>query len=153
MFKIRTGEPGPVLWNLDLNRTLVGDLYLGIWTRTLLCTHPYSFLYSWPNIGDSYGTCVYQTYKLKIVVILPYIINQFAWHNSDGSPQDFDAEWKIILPERKRNNLEKKSELKLKFHQQCFKKCLKTKLKSMVSIGWSGTNSWQLSRPRFMSAQ
>ena len=35
----------PVLGNLDP--------YSGTWTRTRLCTHPYSFLYSWPNIGDS----------------------------------------------------------------------------------------------------
>ena len=34
MFKIRTREPGPVLGNLDLNRTLVGDQYSGTWTRT-----------------------------------------------------------------------------------------------------------------------
>ena len=34
MFKIRTREPGPVLGNLDLNRTLVGDPYSGTWTRT-----------------------------------------------------------------------------------------------------------------------
>ena len=34
MFKIRTREPGPVLGNLDLNRTLVGDPYLGTRTRT-----------------------------------------------------------------------------------------------------------------------
>ena len=34
MFKIRTREPGPVLGNLDLNRTLVGDPHLGTWTRT-----------------------------------------------------------------------------------------------------------------------
>ena len=34
MFKIRTREPGPVLGNLDLNKTLVGDPYSGTWTRT-----------------------------------------------------------------------------------------------------------------------
>ena len=34
MFKIRIREPGSVLGNLDLNRTLVGDPYLGTWTRT-----------------------------------------------------------------------------------------------------------------------
>ena len=32
--KIRTREPGPVLGNLDLNRSLVGDPYSGTWTRT-----------------------------------------------------------------------------------------------------------------------
>ena len=32
MFKIRTREPGPVLGNLDLNKTLVGDLYSGFTT-------------------------------------------------------------------------------------------------------------------------
>ena len=36
--KIRTQEPGPVLGNLDLNRSLVGDLYSGIWIRTLNLT-------------------------------------------------------------------------------------------------------------------
>ena len=53
MFKIRTLEPGPVLGNLELNRTLVGDRYSGTWTctwepgpvliyvltRTRFCTH------------------------------------------------------------------------------------------------------------------
>ena len=34
MFKISTREPGPVLGNLDLNRTLVGNLYSRTWTRT-----------------------------------------------------------------------------------------------------------------------
>ena len=29
MFKIRTWEPGPVLGNLDLNKTLVEDPYSG----------------------------------------------------------------------------------------------------------------------------
>ena len=33
-FKIHTQEPGPVLGNLDLNRLLVWDPYLGSWTRT-----------------------------------------------------------------------------------------------------------------------
>ena len=32
--KIRTREPGPVLGNLDLNRSLVWDPYSGTWTRT-----------------------------------------------------------------------------------------------------------------------
>ena len=66
MFKIRTREPGPVLVNLDLNRTLVGDPYLGTWTCTCLCTHPYSFLYSWPNISDSYGKVVYIWSKILV---------------------------------------------------------------------------------------
>ena len=34
LFKICTWEPGPVLGNLDLNKTLVGDLYSGTWTCT-----------------------------------------------------------------------------------------------------------------------
>ena len=34
MFKIRTWEPGPVLGNLDLNKTLVRDPYSGTRTRT-----------------------------------------------------------------------------------------------------------------------
>jgi hypothetical protein len=34
MFKIRTWEPGPVLGNLDLNKTLVGDPYSRTWTCT-----------------------------------------------------------------------------------------------------------------------
>ena len=34
MFKIRTREPGPALWNLDLNRTLVRDSYSGTWAQT-----------------------------------------------------------------------------------------------------------------------
>ena len=45
LFKICTWEPGPVLGNLDLNKTLVGDLYSGTWT----CTREprlYSFMYS-----------------------------------------------------------------------------------------------------------
>ena len=51
MFKIRTWEPGPVLGNLDLNRSLVGDPYSGTWTRTrepgpVLGNLPYSFMYS-----------------------------------------------------------------------------------------------------------
>ena len=33
-FKIRTWESGPVLGNLDLNKTLVEDPYSGTWTRT-----------------------------------------------------------------------------------------------------------------------
>ena len=33
-FKICTREPGPVLGNLDLNKTLLGDPYFGTWTRT-----------------------------------------------------------------------------------------------------------------------
>ena len=53
--KIRTWEPGAVLGNLDLNRSLVWNPYSGTWTRTRLCTHPYSFLYSWPNIDGTYG--------------------------------------------------------------------------------------------------
>ena len=32
--KIRTWEPGPVLGNLDLNRSLVWNPYSGTWTRT-----------------------------------------------------------------------------------------------------------------------
>ena len=53
MFKISTREPGPVLGNLDLNRTLVGEPYSETWirtwepgpvlvyvlTRTRFCTH------------------------------------------------------------------------------------------------------------------
>ena len=68
ILKIRTWEPGPVLGNLDLHRTLVGDPYSGTWTRTWELD-PYSFMYSnfrtrtrlctqiycWPNISDSYG--------------------------------------------------------------------------------------------------
>ena len=56
MFKIRTREPGPVLGNLDLNKTLVGDPYSGTWTRTrepgpvlvyvLILFFLYSFMYS-----------------------------------------------------------------------------------------------------------
>ena len=46
----RTREPGPVLGNLDLNRSLVWDPYMGTWTRTWELV-----LKSWPNIGDSYG--------------------------------------------------------------------------------------------------
>jgi hypothetical protein len=50
----RTWEPGPVLGNLDLNRTLVEDPYLGTWTRTWETGpvlgnfefDPYSFMYS-----------------------------------------------------------------------------------------------------------
>ena len=34
---ICTREPGSVLGNLDLNKSLVWDLYLGTWTRTRLC--------------------------------------------------------------------------------------------------------------------
>ena len=36
--KICTPEHRPVLGNLDLNRSLVGDLYSGIWIRTLNLT-------------------------------------------------------------------------------------------------------------------
>ena len=69
MFKIHTLEPGPVLGNLDLNRTLVGDPYLGTWTRTRLCTHPYSFWYSWPNIGDSYGKCEFKRFMTPLFIL------------------------------------------------------------------------------------
>ena len=54
--KIRTREPGPVLGNLDLNKTLLGDPYSGTWTRTrepgpvlvyaLIWFFLYSFMYS-----------------------------------------------------------------------------------------------------------
>ena len=37
--KIRTWEPGPVLGNLDLNKSLIGDLYSGTRTRTRNLTH------------------------------------------------------------------------------------------------------------------
>ena len=33
-FKIRTRGPGPVLRNLNLNRSLVGDPCIGTWTHT-----------------------------------------------------------------------------------------------------------------------
>ena len=58
MFKIRTQEPGKLVGDPYLgtwDRTWDLDPYLGTWTRTRLCTHPYSFLYSWTNIGDSYS--------------------------------------------------------------------------------------------------
>ena len=59
---ISTREPGSVLGNLDLNKTLLGDPYSGTWTRTRLCTH-FVFpvlvyvlkLRSWPNIDGTYG--------------------------------------------------------------------------------------------------
>ena len=50
----RTWEPGPVLGNLDLNRSLVWDPYSGTWTRTWEPVLVY-VLKSWPNIDDSYG--------------------------------------------------------------------------------------------------
>ena len=33
-FKIHTWEPGAILGNLDLNKTLLGDPFSGTWTRT-----------------------------------------------------------------------------------------------------------------------
>ena len=51
---IRTREPGPVLGNLDLHRSLVRDPYSGTWTCTWEPVLVY-VLKSWPNIGDSYG--------------------------------------------------------------------------------------------------
>ena len=78
-----TWEPGPVLGNLDLNKTLVGDLYSGTWTCTrepgpvlgnldlysfmhsgcffvyIFCLFEYINEYrlrSWPNIDGTYGT-------------------------------------------------------------------------------------------------
>ena len=50
----RTREPGPVLGNLDLNRSLVWNPYSGTWTRTWEPVLVY-VLKSWPNMGDSYG--------------------------------------------------------------------------------------------------
>ena len=49
--KIRTREPGPILGNMDLNRSLVGDPYSGTWTHTwepgpVLGNLPYLFIYS-----------------------------------------------------------------------------------------------------------
>ena len=74
MFKIRTWEPGPVLGNLDLNKTLVEDPYSGTWIRTrepgpilvyvlkmFFCLSYSEYineyrLRSWPNIDGTYGT-------------------------------------------------------------------------------------------------
>ena len=53
----RTREPGSVLGNLDLNRSLVWDPYSGTWTRTWEPVLVY-VLKSWPNISDSYGICI-----------------------------------------------------------------------------------------------
>ena len=59
--KIRTWEPGPVLGNLDLNRSLVWNPYSGTWTRTrepgpvlvyvLILFFLYSFMYSNWEVG------------------------------------------------------------------------------------------------------
>ena len=45
---ICTREPGSVLGNLDLNKSLVWDLYLGTWTRTRLCAQKLA-QYWWPS--------------------------------------------------------------------------------------------------------
>ena len=93
MFKIRTWEPGPVLGNLDLNKTLVGDPYSGTWTRTrepgpvLGNPDPYSFMYSswffvfytqkfeyineywfrgWPNIDGTYGINESESFEVQV---------------------------------------------------------------------------------------
>ena len=58
----RTWEPGPVLGNLDLHRSLVRDPYSGTWTRTREPVLVY-VLKSWPNIDGTYGT----TWTVKFV--------------------------------------------------------------------------------------
>ena len=73
MFKIRTWEPGPVLGNLDLNKTLVEDPYLGTWTRT---REPdlYSFMYS---------SCFFVFHNQKSEYINEYGLRR--WPNIDGT--------------------------------------------------------------------
>ena len=92
--KIRTREPRPVLGNLDLNRSLVGDPYSGTWTRTWepgpvlgnlylnrsLVWDPYSgtwtrtrepvlvyVLKSWLNIDETYST-----YLVVVIVVIGF---------------------------------------------------------------------------------
>ena len=56
--KIRTREPGPVLGNLDLDRSVVWDPYSGTWTRTREPVLVY-VLKSWPNIDGTYGNSIF----------------------------------------------------------------------------------------------
>ena len=77
--------------------------------------------------------------------------NSCPQHHTDLFHQFFHSEWlwcrvKNYLTWKRKKKVREKSKLKLKFHQQYFKKCLKTKIKSMASLRWSGTNSWKLSR-------
>ena len=79
--KIRTWEPGPVLGNLDLNRSLVWNPYSGTWTRTrepgpvlvyvLILFFLYSFMYSnWEvgpiSMGHTVQTIIKKTFQVTI---------------------------------------------------------------------------------------
>ena len=51
--KIRTWEPGPVLGNLDLNRSLVWNPYSGTWTRTREPGPVLVYILKFPSTGDN----------------------------------------------------------------------------------------------------
>ena len=60
----RTWEPGPVLGNLDLNRSLVWDLYSGTWTRSWETVLPESIILGTQALNSSTYT-VKGTHALK----------------------------------------------------------------------------------------
>ena len=83
----QTRKPGPVLLgNLDLNRSLVWDPYLGTWTNTWEHILAY-VLKSWPNISDSYGMLQPQNNISERVSTHFLLVACLAWNHGFVKPK------------------------------------------------------------------
>ena len=105
----RTQEPGPVLGNLDLNRSLVWDNYSGTWTHTqepepILRNFefdPYLFMYSGsrvqhfkkiPHILYFVLNLISMTFDALLLCHVSWVIGMESGTKKIGSSQKYEVE-------------------------------------------------------------